>query len=49
MSDKSNFNDLMATVFQDNWNPVPDDGSTNNFIWALSSQDDFKFFQGAVH
>lgn len=38
MSDISHFNDLMATVFQDNWNSVPDDGSTNNFIGALSSQ-----------
>ena len=46
MSDISNFNDLMASVFQDNWNPMPDDGSTNNFIGALSSQNDFKFFQG---
>ena len=46
MSDISNFNELMTTVFQDNWNPVADDGGTNNFIGALSSQDDFKFFQG---
>lgn len=46
MSDISNFNELMANVFRENWNPVPDDGSTYNYIGALSSQDDFKFFQG---
>lgn len=46
MSDKSNFNKLMADIFQDHWNPVNEDGDTNNFIGALSSHDDFKFFKG---
>lgn len=44
MSDKSNFNKLMATVFKKHWKPVSEDEDSNNFIGALS-HDDFKFFQ----